>query len=126
MRQNKQVNEWNDPHQIIETDETEELSEEQQTAILEAITAEYGEQYTTTPLDRNASFKLEQLTPRGDTPITEYEFEVQRFIRGTPGDRYSGTVHLADDGWTATYKKQQRGSTLLSSVRKLLPTTSTE
>jgi hypothetical protein len=126
MRPNSGVNEWNDPYEIIETGDAAEIPDDRQQAILEAIITEYETQHTTTPLDANASFRVEELTMVDDTTSTAYEFEVSRFIGGTPARRYTGQVHQTDTGWDVAYDNPQRGLSILDSLRKFLPHTSTE
>jgi hypothetical protein len=126
MTRQRGVNEWNDPYQIIDTDDPATIPDERKQAIREAIITAYDDQHTTTPLDANASFRLEALTPVDDSTDTEYEFEVQRFIGGTPAKRHAGHVHRTDDGWQATYEDQSLGSGFLDSVRNLLPHTTPE
>jgi hypothetical protein len=124
MPQNTGVNEWDDPYQIIDVDEMEELSDDRKRAILEAVSTAYEDQHTTTRLDANASFRLENLTSIADTSDVEYEFEVHRFIGGTPAERYTGHVHRTEDGWEATFTNQSQGNGFLDSLRALLPHTS--
>ena len=126
MTRQRGVNEWNDPYQIVDTDSPASIPDERKRAILEAVITAYDDQHTTTPLDANASFRLEEVTPVDDSPGTEYEFEVQRFIGGRPAKRYTGHVHRTEDGWEATYEDQSLGSGLLDSVRTLLSYTSPE
>lgn len=119
MTQGNQSNEWNDPYKIVETGNTAQVSDEERKEIIEAVSNAYDEQHTTTPLDRNAGYKLKDLTPVGESPITDYEFTVQRFIGGTPGERYTGTVHFRNGGWTASYDKPEQGESILLSLREL-------
>ncbi|QKY19665.1 hypothetical protein B4589_004445 [Halolamina sp. CBA1230] len=126
MTRQRGVNEWNDPYKIIDTDDPTTVPDERKQAILEAIITAYDDQHTTTPLDANTSFRLEGLTPVDDSSGTEYKFEVQRFIGGTPAKRHAGHVHRTDDEWEATYEDQSLGSGFLDSVRNLLPYTSPE
>ena len=126
MTRQRGVNEWNDPYQIIDTDDPATIPDERKQAILEAVIAAYDDQHTTTRLDANASFRLEGLTPVGGTTDTEYEFEVQRFIGGTPAKRHAGHVNHTEDGWEATYEDQSLGSGFLDSVRNFCPYTSPE
>ncbi|MFW5950062.1 MAG: hypothetical protein ACOCR6_01775 [archaeon] len=126
MERNKGVNEWNDPYQIIDTDDPARIPDDRKQAIFEAIITAYEDQHTTTRLDANASFRLQALTPVDDREDTEYEFEVQRFIGGTPANRHAGHVHRTDDGWEVSYEDQSPGSGILASVRNLLPLSSPE
>lgn len=126
MTRNQGVADWSDPYPIVDSDNHTAVPERKRRAILEAVQSGYADQHTTTPLDANASFRIKQLTPVDENPVTECEFEVQRFIGGTPGARHSGYAQLTDDGWEATYEKQSWSSGVLDSLRKLLPHTATK
>ena len=126
MARNRGMNEWNDPYQIVGMDETASIPDDRKRAIFEAVVTAYEEQHTTTRLDANASFRLEGLRPVDDTSVAEYEFEVHRFISGTPANRHAGHVRRTDDGWEVTYGDRSSGSGLLERVRSLLPHTSPE
>lgn len=126
MARNRGVTEWNDPYQIIDTDDPVNIPDDRKQAILEAVITAYDEQHTTTRLDANASFRLERLTPVNDTTDTGYEFEVQRFIGGTPANRHAGQAHRTEDGWEVAYEDQSLSSGFLDRVRNLLPHTSPE
>lgn len=117
-------NEWDDPYQIVEPEAETGVLDEQRSAIIEAIIAGYGDQHTTSWLDGNASFRLEELTPIDDDPVTECEFEVQRFVHGTPARRHTGYAQFNNDGWEVTYETQPWGRELFNRVRNVLPHTS--
>jgi len=136
MRRSKGVNEWNDPYQIVDSDsnssesESNEsglgVSEERRHSIIQAVIIGYEEQHTTTPLDEKVSYKLKELTPIDDDPVTEYEFVVQRFVHRTPAGRHTGCVQLNDGEWKATYEKQPWGRGIVNAVRDLFPNASTD
>lgn len=118
------TDEWNDPYQIVESEPETGVVDEQRRAIRKAVVAGYEDQHTTIWLDAHASFRLENLTPIDDDPVTECEFQVRRFVHGTPAERHTGFVQLTNDGWEVTYENQPWGQGLLDSVRSFLPATS--
>ncbi|WP_336037317.1 hypothetical protein [Halobacterium yunchengense] len=126
MTRNQGVAEWGDPYPIVDATEQTAVPERQRRAILEAVVAAYEDQHTTTPLDAGSSFRIERITPLDENPVTECEFEVQRFVRGTPAGRHSGHASLTDDGWQASYENRSWGRDLLDSLRSVLPSTSAE
>lgn len=120
MNQNPGVHEWGDPYPIVNSEEATAVPDDQRREVLDTVITEYEKEHTTTRLDRDASFRLEHLAPVDDAD-TEYEFEVQRFIGGTPAARHTGYVYRTDDGWEATYEKQSWGRGLLDGLRNVLP-----
>ena len=105
---NRGVNEWGDPHPIIEEDAQLDSEKQKRVEIEQAISDSYSETFRTTPLDSRYQFLLQWLDEIDDdsTPHRVYRFQVRRFNGFHPAGTFTGVVHWESGEWVVSFDER--------------------